>query len=197
MSTWTARIAPLNAGDIAIVTSSNSGPDPYDPALATHIAELEAKGVLTFGYVHVTYGGRRIGSVLEDITDWRTDFGVKRIFLDEWVPAHHAELGLMWGAVRGRVVDTDRKAGPYLIANPGVPVTWPSVPSGTLVVTHEGATLPNWSPRPWEAAIVHSLNDPATAHGILVRQGWQWGYTTSDGLTDSNPFDEVGDDGPP
>lgn len=191
MSTWAARIALLNAGDIAIVVGENSGPGPFDLALAAHIHELEAKGVLVFGYVHVSYGARPLGEVLEDITDWRVDYGVKRVFLDEWSNVHHAELGLMWGAVRGRVTEADRKAGPYLIANPGAAVTWPSVPAGTLVVTHEDASLPNWTPKPWEATLVHSFAaDLAAGRAALERWGWQWGWLTSDG-PDGNPWDEV------
>lgn len=192
-ATYDARAALLNAGDIAIVTSSNSGPDPYDTALDAQIVELKERGVLVFGYVHVSYGDRPFGAVLADITAWRRNYAVTRIFVDEW-PTHAVhEVGLMWSLVRGfgGSGTVDR---PILAINPGTPMPrLTNVPPGTLVVTHEGTTIPptDYLPKAWEAALIHSNPEPVAARTYLVGHGWQWGHASSDGA-DGNPWDEAG-----
>jgi hypothetical protein len=191
-ATYDARAALLNAGDIAIVTSSSSGPDPYDPALDAQIVELKDRDILVFGYVHVSYGTRPIRDVLRDLTAWRRGYGVTRMFLDEWSTDMVHEVGFMWGAVRGYggPGTTDH---PILAINPGVPMPrLTSVPPGTLVITHEGTTLPNWTPKPWEATLVHSFTDPVAGRAALDRWGWSWGFCSSDGA-DGNPWDEAAD----
>jgi len=192
-ATYDARAAQLKPGDIAIVTSTLSGPSPFDPALHAQIVELDQADVLVFGYVACDYGERSLREILADITLWRHDYAVRRVFLDEWAADMHNEIGLMWGAVRGYGGrgTTDR---PILAVNPGI--TMPllrTVPPGTLVVTHEGTAVPPpGTPQPWEAALVHSHPRPDACRVTLERDGWGWGYCTSDGL-DGNPFDEPED----
>lgn len=194
-ATYAARAARLNAGDIAIVTSSNNGPTPYDPVLRGHVRDLDERGVLVFGYVPAGYGSRPFGDVLDDITAWRRSYDVRRVFFDEWA-GNRDLVGLCWGMIRGYGGSgtTDR---PILVVNPGVPGITGTVPPGTLVVTHESAQRPNTAaPHPWEAAIVHSTLFPADTRRYLAAHGWRWGFVTSDGA-DGNSYDEVGDDGPP
>jgi len=195
--TYEARARLLGPGDIAIVTSSQSGPSPFDAALVGRIRDLESHGVTVLGYVHASYGARTVDELLDDIVAWHRDYAVPRVFVDEWSADWGARyLGAVWGAIRGYVKSTP--ANPVILAvNPGVPLPLVNPPgTGTVVVVHENTEPPfGMTPQPWEAAIVHSTppGQVADVWRHLELQGFQYGYVTSDGLTDSNPFDEEGD----
>ena len=187
---YAARVVELQPGDVAVVTSGDSGPLPVDQRLMQHIADLGARGVQVLGYVHLDEPSRQqrrpVDAVLGDIATWALRYGVNRVFFDEWPASWGSRwLGAMWGACRGYT----GSRGVVCAANPGVPLhlTVPP-PAGALVVTHEGPTVPSWRPEPWEVAIVHSVTDVAQTRAQLAVAGWQWGYVTADG-PDGNPFD--------
>ena len=192
LTTYAARVAELQAGDIAIVVSSRSGPgQAVDPSLMQHIADLNAKGVDVLGYIHVSYGQRTIDAVLDDIEAWHRFYGVTRLFVDEW-PADWGlrYIGACWGATRG-YTGKGTIAKPILVVNPGQPIELRgTLPDGVLIVTYEGFTLPGWAPQPWEVAIVHDCADPVAVRAGLAANGWVWGFVTSDGA-DGNAFDGV------
>lgn len=194
IGTWRARLDRLTAGSVVVVTGPKSGPPlARDADLAAHIDDIRTRHLLPFGYVPLGYGDRSVEEVLDDLTDWHVLHGITRVFFDEW-PAGwgHRHLGALWGAVRGYTGrgSADR---PILAINPGITVaslTATAPPAGTLIVTHEAATMPDRRPQRWEVALVHSHPSPAEATDTLDTAGWQWGHVTSDGR-DGNPWDQA------
>ena len=196
LATYATRVAELQAGDVAVVVSSRSGPgQAVDPSLMQHIADLSGGRVDVLGYIHIDEAGRgrtrTIDAVLDDIEAWHRFYGVTRLFVDEW-PADWGlrYIGAVWGATRG-YSGKGTIAKPILVINPGQPLELRgTLPDGVLIVTHEGTdTVPAWSPQPWEAVIVHDSADPVATRARLAANGWAWGYVTSDG-SDGNPYDE-------
>lgn len=190
---YVARMALLKAGDLAIVTGDNSGPGTApDDNLAHHIATLRGNGIHVVGYVHISYGQRPFGDVIEDIATWRRWYGVTAPFIDEWpVRFGIGELNLMWCIARG-YSGKGSPDKPILVVNPGVPWDSKGVPlPGVLVVAHEDDIFPHGViPKPWEVAMIHSSSAVQADTGNLAANGWQWGWVTSDGL-DGNPWDDV------
>jgi hypothetical protein len=189
--TYQKRINLLTPGDIAVVVSENSGPTPFSTNLLEHVTTLKSKSILPFGYVSLNYGKRPIDEVFEDITVWRTHYGITKIFFDEF-PANSGYLGLYWNLVRGYSGKGSTEK-PIVVVNPGRPLTgYLSVSPGMLVVTHENKNLPDhmYYPKHYEAAIVHSVEgDIDIAEDCLNIYQWNWGYVTNDGK-DGNPYDE-------
>lgn len=189
---YAARVAQLKPGDIAVVNGANNGPGDFRTELmAAHITGMQAKNVIVMGYVHVSHGERTMDDVLDDIVCWRLWYGVTRVFVDEWPEDWgSAYIGSVWGAVRG-YSGRGTLDDPILCVNPGRWIEQTlDPPAGTLVVTHEGTTYPPslGEPAPWEAVILREQVEPVVTRWHLAKDGWAWGFVTSDGA-DGNGYD--------
>lgn len=185
-------MAQLRPGDIWI-ENPNSGPGDYvDHDVVERIILLKAAGITVAGYIPLTYGARQIGGVLGDLAKWHAYYGVVHPFFDEvpstWTNRH---LGHLWAAARG-YQSGQRK---LVIFNPGEPMPniVTRVAEGVVICTWEnaeGVALPE-KPRPWEAAIVHSVRPDTTDETVRIGLSqYQYAYATHDTLP--NPFDGVG-----
>ncbi|WUI01218.1 spherulation-specific family 4 protein [Spirillospora sp. NBC_00431] len=131
-----ANLADARLG--AVVLNVDSGPGTVrDPGFAIAAHRMAEAGVRIAGYVDTAYGTRPPRDVEDEVTRYRTWYGVRTVFLDQVsaVPGHVLRYQRIVTAARGRGAE-------YVVLNHG---TYPDAAYARLadlLVTFEG---------PWSA----------------------------------------------
>lgn len=193
---WRALIA--TRPDAVIVNPASGPPDPDDRAFRQRADELEAAGIVRYGYVPLGWlrdvAERRAEAALQAIGRWRDAVPtIEGIFLDEspsgWRSGDEHALGTLLEATTQLLPDGPSDHAP-LVLNPGTTVEpgWQERWDDVLWCTFEGsaaaflAAARTPAPGQRQVALVHSCRSSAERQLVLQRAddaGWSWAHATT------------------
>ena len=191
-----AQISSADRRPGFVVANPSSGPGTVKaPWIAAAYLPALTAGVPLAGYIHTGYGNRPLQQVLTDIDNYRTWYGITRIFLDE--TPYQCDTIPYYSSIVGAV----HQQGGTVILNPGMnpESCWSGV--AEVVVNFEGsaATYQTWQPAAWtqtssSTAFWHVIYGAGLFDGtsLLETAGQRnatWAYITDDVLP--NPFDRL------
>lgn len=189
--------------DAVIVNPASGPPGPDDRVFRRRADELEAAGIVRYGYVPLGWlrdvADRRVEAALQAIGRWRDMVPtIEGIFLDEspsgWRSGDEHALGALLDATTGLLPDGAPEHAP-LVLNPGTTVEpgWQERWNEVLWCTFEGSAAdflaadPTPTPGGRQVALVHSCRSSAERRRVLERAGdagWSWAHATTGRLPD-------------
>ncbi len=190
------RLALADRAPSFVVANPASGPGSAKaPWIASVFQTAMTGGLTLIGYSSTRYGDRPIQEVLDEISHYRTWYGINRIFLDE-TPYLCDRLSYYQ-----TISETVHRNGGTVVLNPGMnpESCWAGV--AEVIVNFEGsaATYETWTPAPWTLNSTNTsfwhiiyaagLFDGTALLEMAAQRKATWAYLTDDVLP--NPFDRL------
>jgi hypothetical protein len=143
-SSWNAIIQQKLAYPsvpITVIVNPDNGPGASkDPNYATWINNLRSAGVNVLGYVYTSYAGRGAGSVMADISTYKSWYAVNGMFLDEMsnMAVEESYYSALTSYAHSLGLST-------VVGNPGASVPASFVGAVDVIVIYENAGMPSAS----------------------------------------------------
>jgi hypothetical protein len=189
-----------------VIANPNSGPgSSSDSTYKNQIKITQKTGISVIGYVHTSYGKRKIDTVKKEISNWVKWYNIKGIFLDE-VPNDYDDptgnLYLNYYKDLNSFIKSKITNG-ITVLNPGSFPPESYLTAGDIICTFESPysnykkTVGNYSPRPWVSNyaadrfyhIVFNVNSTANLQDTITlsnQRNAKYLYVTS--LNLPNPY---------
>lgn len=145
--TWRAALRDLTPGANVIVNPSSGPGSRFDPNYSRVVRAARARGGKLWGYVDTNYTRTPLSSLVTQIREYRSWYGITNVFFDD-VSSDPGALGYYRSASEA-VRAADRRASVML--NPGDYPAWRYATLGDVIVVFEGdlSSFLASRPPPW------------------------------------------------
>jgi hypothetical protein len=202
-SPWTALAEAAARAPITAILNPASGPgSSADDNFSSAVDSLRAAGGRVVGYVHTSYGLRRLDEVTAEVDRYASWYALDGIFVDEMSNSGAAGVLNYYGELYSYIKDID--AAWEVIGNPGTNTHQSHILRPTadrfVVTENAGADYASYIPSPWNfdyeashfAHLIHTEPSAATmADYVSLARSRNAGlvYITDDALP--NPWNTL------
>jgi Spherulation-specific family 4 len=193
-SQFSGTLAAARKSSLIAVINPDDGPGSGRSASTANFSrKIQAAGSLSAGYVNTNYGRRSLDSIRSDINKYRSSYGAKAIFLDEF-----SDNAGDIGAYRA-IYDYAKSQGMKVIGNPGTFVPEGYAKVTDILITYEDTAgrFSNWKQKAWTkkysknkfGAIVSTTGDYRSVINRSRSQNAEYVYATDE--TEPDPYSRL------
>jgi hypothetical protein len=175
--------AAKQASLIAVINPDDGAGSGRNGSLVSFSRKIQSSGSLSAGYINTNYGRRRLGEIRSEINKYKSTYGARAIFLDEF-----SDSASQIGAYR-QIYKYAKSQGMKVIGNPGTFVPRGYADVTDILITYEdtyGAGFSRWKQKSWTkkypkskfGAIVNTTNDYRSVFSRAASQNAEYVFVT-------------------